>query len=65
MLIRWNNGVLKVGYLDYCQTYGVELAWGRRDILEGEPTPVGERIFADHKVWHVVTMKRLMELGLR
>ena len=65
MLFRWNNGRLEIGYLPWSQTYGVELAWGRRDILEGRKIQAHEPFFADHKVWHVVTVKRLVEFGFR
>jgi hypothetical protein len=49
MHIRWNNGYLHAGLMFYQDTYGIELAWGRRDILEGREIPPGERLFADVK----------------
>lgn len=49
MLCRWNNGFFHVGYLPYMNAYGVELAWGRRDLLEGRTIDEGDRIFADYR----------------
>jgi len=46
MHLRWNNGVLTVGRLLWCDGYGLELAWGRRDLL-GEDVHEGDALFAD------------------
>lgn len=48
MHFRWNNGVLDVGWLWYRDGFGVELAWGRRDLM-GEDVGEFESIFADHR----------------
>lgn len=65
MVLRWSNGVLEIGYLPYSHTYGVAIAWGRRDILEGRTVAEGEMYFADYKVWHVIDVRRLVLWGLR
>lgn len=48
MHFRWGNGVLDVGRLWYRDAYGIELAWGRRDLM-GEDVRECETIFADHR----------------
>lgn len=54
MHLRWSNGVLDIGRLWYLDAYGIELAWGRRDLM-GENVSEGETIFADRRVLVLVT----------
>lgn len=49
MNFRWRNGVLDVGRLWHRDAVGIELAWGRRDLM-GDDIHDGETIFADHRV---------------
>ncbi len=48
MQIRWPNGVLDLGFLPFCDGYGVSLAWGRRDLM-GEDVGEFDVLYADHK----------------
>ena len=54
MQIRWNNGFLSVGPMLCRDEYGIELAWGRRDML-GEDVREGDMWFADRKRWTIAT----------
>jgi len=47
MQLRWTNGMLNVGPLWCRDAVGIELAWGRRDLM-GEDVLPYESIFADH-----------------
>lgn len=46
MILRWGNGSLIIGPLIIEDAWGIDLAWGRRDLL-GDPPDEGERIYAD------------------
>jgi hypothetical protein len=48
MIVRWTNGVLAIGPLYTQDSYGISVAWGRRDLM-GEEVRQGESLFADHK----------------
>ncbi len=49
MHLEWGNGYLDVGRLWCRDAVGIELAWGRRDLM-GEDVREGETILADHRV---------------
>jgi len=63
MTINWRNGTLTVGWLLYSDTWGISLAWGRRDLIEGRVIPPGETLFADYVVWHLVEARDVIEAG--
>lgn len=47
MELRWRNGIFSVGQMPWRDAYGVQLSWGRRDLM-GEDVKEGETWFADH-----------------
>ena len=63
MTFRWNNGVAVVGYLFMQDAYGIQLSWGRRDLL-GDVVEPGCSLFSDHKTWIIVyrdTIRKLID----
>lgn len=62
MLLNWPNGCLSLGWLCYRDAYGVELAWGRRDLM-GEDVREGETWFSDRVTIEIATGRQVAVHG--
>lgn len=61
--VRWNNGCLVLGPLLERSAVGIQLSWGRRDMLEGRPLGDGEPIFADSITVELASMHDAKRFG--
>lgn len=62
MELRWSNGIFSVGPMLWRDAYGIELSWGRRDLM-GEEVKEGEVWFADHVYWVMATGRERRKHG--
>lgn len=57
IILRGSNFQLTVGMILCWHAYGFELDWGLRELLEGQPPPEFEVIYADRVQWMACTVR--------